>query len=251
MGDETAGRTYVLVHGGGTTGRCWDRLVPLLDGPVVVVDLPGRGAHPAELQSVSVRDEEASIVADVRAAGVEGPIVLVAHSSGGLPVPGVVAALDGQVEHVVLNAALVPPEGGNGLDGMQPKHAAGLRGALDGVPEERTEIVFPAVDDLERLRKAYGGEPLSDGELAFAADPVRNVPDGVHHYRQPVRWSQAGDVPVTYVVNDPDRPIPVALQEEMIARLPRPPMQVHRLEGGHVPAVTAPGALAAIIAAVT
>jgi pimeloyl-ACP methyl ester carboxylesterase len=241
-------RTYVLVHGGGTTGQFWDRLVPLLDGPVVVVDLPGRGAHPADLQAVSVRDEEASIVADVRVAVVDGPIVLVAHSSGGLPVPGVVAALDGQVEHVVLNAALVPPEGGNGLDGMQPKHAAGLRGALEGTPEERTEITFPAVDDPDRLRKAYGGEPLTDDELAFAFDPVRNVPDGVHHYRQAVCWSHAGDVPVTYVVNDPDRPIPVALQEEMLARLPNPPT-VHRLEGGHVPAITDPEALAALVLA--
>lgn len=243
----TSERTYVLVHGGGTTGRYWDRLVPLLDGPALAVDLPGRGAHPAELESVSVRDEEASIVADVRAAGITGPIVLVAHSSGGLPVPGVVAALDGQVQHVVLNAALVPPEGGNGLDGMQPKHAAGLRPVLEGMPEERSEITFPAVDDPERLRKAYGGELLTDEQLAFAFDPVRNVPDGVHHYRQPVRWSQAGDVPVTYVVNDPDRPIPVDLQEEMLARLPHPPMQVHRLMGGHVPAITDPEALAATI----
>lgn len=246
---DSAERAYVLVHGGGTTGRFWDRLVPLLGGPVLAVDLPGRGAHPAELQAVSVRDEEASIVADVHAAGVEEPIVLVAHSSGGLPVPGVVAALDGQVQHVVLNAALVPPEGGNGLDGMQPKHAAGLRAALEGMPEDRTEITFPAVDDPERLRKAYGGPPLTDEQLAFAFDPVRNVADGVHHYRQAVHWSQSGDVPVTYVVNDPDRPIPVDLQEEMLARLPHPPMQVHRLPGGHVPAITNAEALAALVVA--
>jgi pimeloyl-ACP methyl ester carboxylesterase len=244
-GDE---RTYVLVHGGGTTGRYWDRVVPLLDGPVVVATLPGREPRPAELQSVSVRDEEAAIVEDVRAAGIEGPIVLVAHSSGGLPVPGVVAALDGQVAHVVLNAALVPREGGNGLDGMQPKHAAGLRSALEGTPEDRTEIVFPAVEDPERLRKGYGGELLDDEQLAFAFDPERNVPDGVHHYRQEVRWTQAGDVPVTYVVNDPDRPIPVDLQEEMLQRLPNPPT-VHRLQGGHVPAITAPEAFAALVLA--
>ena len=36
---------FVLVHGGGMNGSCWNRLVPLLDGEVVVVDLPGRGAR--------------------------------------------------------------------------------------------------------------------------------------------------------------------------------------------------------------
>jgi pimeloyl-ACP methyl ester carboxylesterase len=53
-------------------------------------------------------------------------------------------------------------------------------------------------------------------------------------------------VPVTYVLNERDRPIPVAMQEEMIARLPRPP-QVVRLDGGHVPAVTDPEGFACLL----
>jgi len=81
------------------------------------------------------------------------------------------------------------------------------------------------------------------------ADPVRHVADTVHHYLQPVRWSLAADVPVTYVLNERDRPIPLPLQEEMIERLPHPPTVV-RLRGGHVPAVTDPEALAAVIRAV-
>ena len=44
---------------------------------------------------------------------------------------------------------------------------------------------------------------------------------------------------MTYLLNDRDRPIPPALQTEMIARLPRPAEVVH-LDGGHMPAVTDP-----------
>ena len=111
--------TYVLVHGGGSTGRFWDRLLPHLDRPALAVDLPGRAGKPADLATLSVEEESASVVADIEAAAIDGPIVLVAHSSGGLVAPGVVVALGGRCTSVVLNAAQVPTEGGCGADCMK------------------------------------------------------------------------------------------------------------------------------------
>jgi pimeloyl-ACP methyl ester carboxylesterase len=239
--------TYVLVHGGGSTSRFWDRLRPLLDEPVVAVDLPGRGDHPTDLATITVEDEVASTVADIEAAGVDR-FVLVAHSSGGLVVPGVVAALGSRVDRIVLNAALVPPEGGCGLDCMQPRHREGLAAAVEAAEREGSSITLPgAPSDPERFRTTYGGDPLDDEQLAFVVDPVRCVADGVHHYFQPVSWSAAAGVPVTYVVNERDRPVPTALQDEMVGRLPEPPVVV-RLGGGHIPAVTHPHELARVIA---
>ena len=103
--------TYVFIHGGGSTARFWDRLLPHLDRPALAVDLPGRNGKPADFATLSVDDEVASVLADVEAADVADPIVLVAHSSGGLVVPGVVAGLGDRVAHVVLSAALVPRRG--------------------------------------------------------------------------------------------------------------------------------------------
>jgi pimeloyl-ACP methyl ester carboxylesterase len=233
--------TYLLIHGGGSTARFWDRLLPFLDGrPALAVDLPGRNGKPADFATLGVEEEVASVLADVDAAGVDDPIVVVAHSSGGLVVPGVVSGLGARVEHVVLSAALVPTEGGCGIDCMKPRHREGLVASVEQARRDGTVITLPgAPADPEPFRNAYGGDPLDDDTLAYVVDPVRCVPDTVHHYFQPVRWSIAAHVPVTYLLNTRDRPIPSPTQEQMVTHLPRAP-RVVRLDSGHVPAVTDP-----------
>ena len=122
---------------------------------------------------------------------------------------------------------------------------------MEQARRDGTVITLPGPpDDPEPIRTAYGGDPLDDATLAFVVDPVRFVPDTVHHYFQPVYWSQAAHVPVTYLLNDRDRPIPAALQAEMIARLPRPAEVIH-LDGGHMPAVTDPEGFARCLAALS
>lgn len=232
--------TYVLIHGGGSSGRFWQRLVPLLDRRALAVDLPGRAGKPADLPTLSIEDEVESVAEDVEAADLGGPLVIVAHSSGGLVVPGLVERLEAsgaRVAHIVLNAALIPPEGGAGIDCMKPKHRDGLVFAVQAARESGSSITLPgAPDDPEQYRTVYGGDPLDDAALAFLTDPAVSVPDTVHHYFQPVHWSRVSTA-VTYVLTERDRPIPPSMQEEMIGRLPGAPI-VERLDSGHLAAVT-------------
>ena len=230
--------TYLLVHGGGSTGRFWDRLVPLLDGPSLAVDLPGRNGVPGDLATQSVEDEVRSVLGQLDAAGPADPIVLVAHSSGGLVAPEVVQALGDRAAHVVLVAALVPPEGGRGVDCMRDSHRDGLIFAVEQAAQTGTPIILPgAPEDPESFRTVYGGDPLDDDALAFMVDPIRCVPDTVQHYFQPVHWSMAAGVPVTYVLTERDRPVRTDKQEEMVTFLPGPSTVV-RIDSGHLPPVT-------------
>jgi pimeloyl-ACP methyl ester carboxylesterase len=76
------------------------------------------------------------------------------------------------------------------------------------------------------------------------------VTDTVNHYFQPVDWLPIAHVPVTYILNERDRPIPTAMQEEMIGRLPVPP-DVIRLDTGHIPPVTQPEHFAKLLRTVS
>ena len=104
----------VLVHGGAHAGDCWDltvdeihRLAPELK--VLAVDLPGHGSKPGDLRTVTIADWVDSAVADIEDAGFDD-IVIVAHSLGGVSVPGVATKLgSSRVREMVFASAFIPP----------------------------------------------------------------------------------------------------------------------------------------------
>lgn len=243
--------TYVFVHGGASTARFWDRLLAHLDRPGYAVDLPGRAGKPADPMTLTVDDCVRSAVGDIEAT-VTGDVIVVAHSSGGLFTPGIAAALAPRVRHIVLSAASVAPEGGCGLDCMKESHRTRIVGAVEAARRDGWVLTTPGPpEDPEQSRTSYG-VTLDDDQLAFVNDPVRAVKDSMNFYFQPIHWSAVRDVPVTYVKNRRDRPVPLALQEEMIARLPNPNIvTVLELDTGHIPMITEPESFARILARVS
>jgi pimeloyl-ACP methyl ester carboxylesterase len=242
MGVAGESTTFVLIHGGSSTGRFWDRLVPHLDAAALAVDLPGRAGKDVDMMTLTVDDCVRSVVRDIDSAGLE-QVVVVAHSSGGLVVPGVVSELGGRTRHIVLNAASVPPEGGCGLDCMQPRHREGVSAFVAAAREEGKVVTTPIPGDPERIRTSYG-ETLDDETVEFVIDPTRTVTDSFNLYYQPIHWRLIGSTPVTYVRNLRDRPIPLELQDEMLRRIPH--VEVVDLDCGHIPAITRPGEFAAV-----
>ncbi len=162
--------SLVLLHGGSTSARQWDLVAERLAAPALVLDVPGRGDRPADAEHLTLPQALDSLAAD---AGAADPVILVAHSSGGLLVPGLVDRLGQRVRRVILVAASVPEDGGTGMDCMKPRHAAGLRALRAAAQRGAARAVTPAdPPPAERLRTAWG-TPLTDEQIAFVTHPSR------------------------------------------------------------------------------
>jgi pimeloyl-ACP methyl ester carboxylesterase len=232
--------SVVFIHGGSTSARQWDLVTERLAAPALALDVPGRGDRPADTERLTLTQALDSVAAD---AGDADPVVLVAHSSGGLLVPGLVDRLGKRVRRVVLIAASVTEDGGTGMDCMKPRHADGLRAMRAAAARGVARAVTPAEPPSpERVRTAWG-TALTQEQIAFVTHPSRWVSDTINFYDEPLDWSAVRALPCYYVLTLHDTVLLPQLQEVMAARVTT---TVFPLASGHLPHVTVPDAIAAL-----
>jgi pimeloyl-ACP methyl ester carboxylesterase len=231
-----------LLHGGGTSARQWDLVVERLAAPALALNVPGRGDRPADVATLTLAQAVGSLAAD--AGGASGdPLVLVAHSSGGLLVPGLADLLGGRVHRVILIAASVPEDGGTGMDCMKPRHADRLRAQRAAALRGEVRAVTPSdPPPAERARTAWGTS-MTDEQIAFTIDPSRWVSDTINFYDEPLDWSAVRKLPCCYLTTIHDSAVPQDLQRVMAARVTD---AVVPLASGHLPHVTMPEVIAAL-----
>ena len=224
-------RPVLLVHGGRFAASCWERLAPLLEDPVIAVDLPGRGARASvDLATVGI---EACVEAVVEDAGGWDDIVLVGHSLAGVVLPGAATALGDRVARLVFAAAAVPFDGGCVFDTMSPElHESVVANLVDGIyrPEGPSAASYLCND-------------MDDDSTAFTL--ACRVAESVRLLAEPVDLTATRSVPCTYVRLTLDATLPLGAQDRAAAALGDP--DVVDLAAGHMAMISAPGALARII----
>ena len=200
----------------------------LEDLDVHTVTLTSSGDDPATLRDMYA---DAEVIAQA-AADIDGPVVVVAHSYGGVPTTqGLTNARN--VRHIIYLAAF-QLDVGESLLSQSPGGAlmpwAELRrrdGVEDFVEAMTPEVVF-----------------FNDVDATTAANAVNQI--GYQSYssmRQPLTETAWKTIPNTYIVCDADNAIPVAAQERMAKRAD----DVYRLNTSHSPFLSQPAALAPLI----
>ena len=231
--------TFVLVHGAGGDHRCWDLLVPLLDGQVVAVDLPGRGDRPADLDQLSVSDFVASVVADLEAEDLSG-VVLVGHSLGCITVPAVAARVPERIARLVFVSGPVADPGHSVIEAV-----AEVSPAVTRITEELgADAITPEGALHPSLVRALFCNDMDDEQFARVLEIAVPEAPGI---TTEVLGSEGlpPTVPCTYVRLLQDGSLTLAGQDEMAARLGDP--EIRDVDAGHMAMITQAAALAAVL----
>jgi pimeloyl-ACP methyl ester carboxylesterase len=243
----------VLVHGGGHGAWCWAPMLEHLAADAFAVDLPPREirggperfGHPPALDTLTVADFAASVLADADAAGYDR-FVLVGHSLAGVTIPEVAKQAPERVAHLVFVSCTVPPDGTSSFD---TRVDAPERQVLDQRADtERTDnSAGPGLP--EPLQRAMFCNDMDDEQTRFVLDHFGTEVPGV--VVEPV--SRAGvpaEIPKTWVRLLQDAAVSVEQQDASIANLEVSPggtVTVVDLDAGHNAMVSRPRELAAVI----
>lgn len=130
----TTQKTIILVHGAWYGGWCWYKVIPMLEEKgykVIAPDLPGYGSDNTPSTNITLNDYVKTVVAAANT--VEGKVVLVGHSMGGIVISQTAEVLGpDKVEKLIYLDAFLLKDGEAIFDQVEKinianKNAADLR----------------------------------------------------------------------------------------------------------------------------
>lgn len=183
-----APKHFVLVHGAWHTGAAWDAVIDGLRKrgySAEAITLPGYGPNNGDPSTTTLADDTAALVSLLEKQAT--PVVLVAHSAGGVVVQQAVPKAPAKVAQVVFFDAFLADDGKRLLDSLPPdiktiyeKTAAANHNTLP-VPEELVRHVLMPDDSKadqdmvigHLVAQPYGYYTGTVDAAIFAKTPVK------------------------------------------------------------------------------
>jgi pimeloyl-ACP methyl ester carboxylesterase len=235
----------ILIHGAWQGSWAWSRFLPVVAEAgfrVEAIDLPGNGSDLTPAAEVSLDRYVAHVGGRIQSD--EDPVVLMAHSGGGVIASEVAERLSDRVKGVIYVAGMMLPSGGTFGDVVGPlvagdPSAAGIRPHLVWSPDGLISTV-PA-DAARRI--FYQDCTQEDAQSACAR--LTPQPEGGRAVSPRLTPKRFGTVPRLYVETRQDRSVVLAAQRRMQVMVPG--AAVVSLDSGHAPQLAMPEKLAACV----
>jgi pimeloyl-ACP methyl ester carboxylesterase len=229
--------TMVLVHGGGLGKECWDLLLPLLDGDVVAVDLPGRGDRPADLTKIGIADFVDAVVDDITTRDLHD-VVLVGHSAAGVTIPQVAARVPDRIRALVFVSCTVPRDGESAYDTLD----AEIQAIADQAPPDELTTLDPEI-----AKVVFYNDVTDPDVLEWALSLL--VPEAPASVTDPMVLStMPRNIRRVWVRLNDDRIVVPEKQDRFIENLGG--CEVLELDAGHMAMVSRPQDLASLLSTI-
>ena len=233
--------TFVLIAGAWHGAWCWQRVTPLLVSAghrVLAPDLLGMGADETPLAKVTLEAWADQIAAVVEREA--RPVILVAHSRGGIVISEVAERCPDRIASLVYVAGSLIPDGDTVFANV-----------VEAKPDD-VNILHMRDDGAGLLPEAYLGPAFYNETaaewLAVAKRHVTYEPLWTHATPLKLTRERFGRVKRAYVETLHDNAIPLAKQRSLQAALPCDP--VFTLHSDHAPYFSKPDELAGCLLAV-
>lgn len=205
--------TFVLVHGAFADAHAWDAVKPILEAQgntVIAIDLPGRNVDPRQASAIHLSSYVQKTEETIR--GIQGKVILVGHSLGGMVISQVEEDMPERIEKAVYVSAFLPANGDTAMALLQqdkqsilgPYLAVSADGASATIkPEGRVSAIC---DDCSADIKSF---------LAHSAanEPMQPFSDAVS-----LSKGRFGSVPKAYIFTSRDKTLGYDVQRWMQKR---------------------------------
>ncbi len=232
----------MLIHGGCHGAWCWYKVVPLLEKhghTVIAPDLPGHGRDKTPVSAVTLQAyvEAVCHILDAQ----QEPVVLVGHSMGGGFITQTAEYRPDKIKTLVYLTVLLPANGESMGDVLRRNTAPVLPSNIVPAADPGAMMVREEV-----LQDAFYGD-CSAEDVALAK--LLLVPQATAPLRTPLQTSAAnfGRIPRVFIECRRDQAHSLSFQQNAYTAFPG--QQVIAMDTSHSPFFSAPGELAAHLAA--
>ncbi len=214
---------FILIHGAWGSGQGWWRVKPLLEKAgyrVYAPSLTGQGERAGEDGPAINLSAHIDEIVDLIGKKHLDHVILVGHSYGGMVVSGVAERVPNKIARVVYVDAFLPESGESAFDQMAPSFADSLR---------------------RRAKEQGGGRGIPSGNGKGLPQPI-----GTLDQKLTLSDSRAAAIPGTYILTlEPGAKVGAFSFAARRAQARTWPVYV--LRTGHLPQVTMPDDLAALL----
>jgi pimeloyl-ACP methyl ester carboxylesterase len=233
-------KTFVLVHGAWQAPYVWDNVKAALQqqgAQVITVELPGHGADQTPPQNLTLDVYRDKVINALN--GVNGKVILVGHSLGGMVIAEVAEKVPSKIEKLVYIGAYMPVSGQSLKDLAQTDKDSQLASSL-----------IPSADQLtfDVAQSQIVNIFIQDGSDAVKNLVVKNYrPEPAIPFTNPVSLTAAnyGSVPTVYIKTLQDHAVSPALQASMISA--SGVKSVYKLNTSHSPFLSKPDSVSILL----